>query len=64
MTELELLLKLALNHNSCSSEQARIEGDTVLIPFDVHRPGREPEWTIEYERVRTRGEFLEAFGYG
>jgi hypothetical protein len=64
VSELELLLRLALGHNSCRTEKARIDGDAVVIPFDCFTPGREPEWTINYERVRTRGELLEAFGYG
>jgi hypothetical protein len=64
VSELEPLLRLALNHHTCETEKARIDGDCVLIPFDVHHPGRDPEWTIEYERVRNRSELLEAFGYG
>ena len=63
MTELELLLRLALDHQTCTTEKARIEADAVVIPFDVHHPGCDPEWTVEYERVRTRAELLEAFGY-
>jgi hypothetical protein len=35
-----------------------------VIPFDIYRPGHDPEWTIGYERVRDRGELLEALGYG
>ncbi len=61
MTELELLLALALDHDTCKTEKARIEGDAVIIPFDVLRGST---WAIEYERVRSRAELLEAFGYG
>ena len=64
MEELELLLWVALDHDTCKTEKARIEGDAVVIPFDCFKPDREPQWTIEYERVRTRTELLEAFGYG
>ena len=61
--ELEMLLRVALQHDTCDTEKARIDGYAVLIPFDVHRPGQKPEWTIGYERVRNRRELLEAFGY-
>ena len=63
LPELELLLRLALDHQTCTTEKARIDGDAVVIPFDVHHPERNPEWTVEYERVRTRAELLDAFGY-
>ena len=64
MSELELLLRLALTHDTCSTEKARIDGASVLIPFDVFGFEGKPGWTIQYERVRTRGELLEALGYG
>ena len=63
MSELELLLRLALTHDTCITEKARVDGDAVLIPFDVHDPDGDPKWRIEYERVHTRGELLEALGY-
>ena len=63
-SELELLLSIALEHDTCATEKPRIDGDAVVIPFDLHRPGLQPEWTIGYERVRNRGELLEALGYG
>jgi hypothetical protein len=64
MSELELLLRIAFEHKTCDTEKPRIEGDAVVIPFDIYRPGHDPEWTIGYERVRDRGELLEALGYG
>ena len=64
MSELELLLRLALSHNTCQTEKARIEDGAVIIPFDVLKGDRDPVWTIDYERVRTRGELLEALGHG
>lgn len=62
--ELELLLRLALDHDTCKAEKARIDGDAVVIPFDCYRPDGDPAWTIEYERVSTRTELLDALGYG
>lgn len=62
MTSLEELLSLALTHDNCTTEKARIEGDCVLIPFDVFDEDRKV-WTIVYERVRTVDQLLEAFGY-
>jgi hypothetical protein len=63
-SELELLLRLALDHDTCTTEKARMDGDAVLIPFDCYNPDRDPAWTVEYERVRNRAELLDAFGYG
>ena len=63
-SELELLLKMALDHKTCETEKARVDGDAVIIPFDCYKPDREPAWTIEYERVRNRTELLDALGYG
>jgi hypothetical protein len=62
--ELQLLLKLARGHKTCDTEEARIDGDAVIIPFDCYKPDREPTWTVEYERVRNRAELLDALGYG
>lgn len=58
--ELQHLLRMALDHKTCSSERPRVEGDELVIPFDVLERDR---WTIKHERVRSRREFLEAFGY-
>ncbi len=63
-TELELLLAIALDHKTCSTEKARIEGGDLVIPFDYYHPGHDPEWTIGYERVRDRKQLLDALGYG
>jgi hypothetical protein len=64
LSELELLLRIARDHKTCRTEEPRIEGDAVLIPFDVYKPNQDPSWSIEYEVVRDRGELLEALGYG
>ena len=64
MPELELLLRLALTHDTCQTEKARIEDDAVIIPFDVLGFEGRPGWSVQYERVRTRAELLEALGYG
>jgi hypothetical protein len=64
MSELELLLRVALNRKTCLTEKPRIEAGWVVIPFDGHHPTRQPEWTIEYERVQTRTQLLDALGYG
>jgi hypothetical protein len=61
--ELELLLRLAQSHRTCAAEQARIEGDEIVIPFDCLNEKRSPAWTIEYERVRSRRDLLEVLGY-
>jgi hypothetical protein len=61
--ELELLLRLAQSHRTCAAEQARIEGDELVIPFDCLNEKRSRAWTIEYERVRNRRELLDALGY-
>lgn len=58
--ELELLLACALDHETCETEKARIEGDAIRIPFDCQRDNR---WHIEHELVRTRRELLDALGY-
>jgi hypothetical protein len=58
--ELELLLAIARDHESCATERPRIEGDAVVIPFDVQRNER---WFVEHERVRNRAELLDAYGY-
>ena len=58
-----MLLRVALDHDTCETEKARIDGDAVVIPFDCFDADRYPQWTIEYERVRTRSELLDAFGY-
>lgn len=63
-SELEDLLSLALDQNTCSTEKARIEGGYVVIPFDCYRPECDGEWSIEYERVRTRKQLLDALGFG
>ena len=63
-SELELLLRLALTHDTCDTEKPRIEGDAVVIPLDCHNPDRDPAWTIQYERVRNRTELLDVLGYG
>ena len=60
---LESFLKIALDHDTCTTEKARIEGDAVVIPFDCFDPDRRPGWIIRYERVRTPAELLEVFGY-
>jgi hypothetical protein len=59
--ELELLLRLARDHDTCATEEARIEGDELVIPIDCHH--RDGSWTIERERVRTREQLLDALGY-
>lgn len=59
---LDLLLSIARQHKSCSSEEARIEGDAVVIPFDQLVDGGR-RWIVVHERVRNRRELLEAFGY-
>jgi hypothetical protein len=59
--ELDRLLIAARQHQTCSSEEAKIDGDAIVIPFDAHQ--RDGTWTIEYERVRNRRELLEALGY-
>lgn len=60
---LQTLLAIALAHSTCTTEQPRIEGDVLVIPFDCHNPDRAPAWSIEHERVRTRAELLDALGY-
>lgn len=60
---LERLLAIAREHNTCESEQARIEGDVLVIPFDCHHPDQAPAWSIQYERVTSRQELLDALGY-
>lgn len=61
--ELELLLALARDHETCETERARIEGEAIVIPFDCHNENRSPAWSIEYERVTNRRELLDALGY-
>lgn len=62
LRELRLLQRLAATHQTCQEERPRIDGDAVVIPFDVleSKPDR---WTIAYERVRNRKELLDALGY-
>jgi hypothetical protein len=59
---LERLLGLALEHDTCATEKARLEGDAIVIPFDAHHRDTN-SWTIEYERVHNRRELLDALGY-
>jgi hypothetical protein len=63
-SQLEHLLSIALDHETCATEKAWIDGDAVVIPFDCFHPDRKPQWTIQYERVRSRQDLLDAFGYG
>jgi hypothetical protein len=60
--ELELLLRIARDHDTCEDERPEIDGNSIVIPFDcLHRdPDR---WTIAYERVSNRRELLDALGY-
>lgn len=62
MTHLQRLLAIAREHRTCLEEEARIDGDAVVIPIDclASNPDR---WTIEYERARNSRELLDALGY-
>ena len=61
--ELELLLRVARSHDSCATEKPRRDGDAIVIPFDCLNERQSPAWSIQYERVRSRRELLEALGY-
>lgn len=60
--ELELLLRIARDHDTCATEQARIAGNELLVPIDCHHTATD-RWTIELERVRTHAQLLDALGY-
>lgn len=58
---LKRLRAIALEHGTCTTEEPRIEGDELVIPFDTRQA--DGSWTIAYERVRNRRELLDALGY-
>lgn len=61
--ELQLFLKIALEHNTSLIEKARIEGCAVVIPFDYIGEDPARQGAIRHELVRNRRELLEALGY-